>query len=216
MARTALRRDRGLQGKRYAKAGLVIGYSLLGLAIFIVGVAWAVVNLNQRSRAALTILQPSSYRPEPKPPKPQAAPAKIRPVEDQAASLIRPKQASGKVHGQEFHCQEATWQEGVLTMTDGKPWPAGARIKIFLFPNEGESPDGKIYEILPTSVSNVPHVHLSWIEGNLPRKGDFPGGYHLRLELGRMTNGSISGRIVEQNETTVKADIGDGFIAVLM
>ena len=26
--------------------------------------------------------------------------------------------------------------------------------------------------------------------------------------------GSISGRVVEQNETTVKVDIGDGFIAV--
>lgn len=208
MARTAFRRDRGLEGKRYAKAGLVIGYSLLGLAIFIIGVAWTVVSLNKLSRATLTAMQPSSHRPEPEPPQPQAVPAKIRPVGDQTASPIRPKQASGKVQGQEFHCQEATWEEGVLTMTDGKPWPAAARIKIFLFPDEGESPDGKIYEILPASVSNVPHVHLSWLEGNLPQKGDFPGGYQLRLELGRMTNGSISGlidlRVPTAPETIVK------------
>ena len=80
-------------------------------------------------------------------------------------------------------------------MTEGKQWPAGARIKIFLFPNEGESLDGKIYEIVPASVSSVPHVHLSWVEKGIRQTADFPSGYQLRLELGTRTNGSISGQV---------------------
>lgn len=213
MATTAFRRDRGLEGMRYAKAGLIIGYSLLSLAIFILGVAWGVVHLNQRNRAALTLLQPVSARPELATRKPQAAPASSLRRPDRAGSGIPPDRASGKVHGQEFHCEEAIWQEGVLTMTDGNPSPAGTKIKIFLFPIEGESADGKTYDIVPASASNVPHVHLSWIEESSRQKADFPGGYRMRLELGRITNGFIAGQIDLRVPGSPETGVKGGFAA---
>ena len=58
---------------------------------------------------------------------------------------------------------------------------------IFLFLEEGETLDGKIYNVSSDRGLGVPHIHMKWRpEGqDLPETEMFMKDYAMRLELGK-------------------------------
>ncbi len=201
LAKAEIRKNQSLEGEGLARAGLIIGYAILGLMvtamliilIFFVG-------------AFTTLLSSSSFqRGFNSPPLPP--PAQIEPIEtaattggwttDLAAMEFPETPAAGKIHEDTFTCEKARFEKGILTLRQGQEFFADHELMIFLFTKEGEVLEGKVFRISQSSTGQRPHVYKKWKQPgkNLPDQTSYTSGYVMRLEFGTIEDGKLPGKI---------------------
>jgi hypothetical protein len=109
--------------------------------------------------------------------------------------------AAGSIHGKAFLVERSTFEEGVLTLRQGKDYFADIEIILFLSPRQKhEIPSGKTITITRESSQNedVPAVLIKWKEGQekMPKPGEwFRRDYIMTLEFGEEKAKRLPGKI---------------------
>lgn len=108
--------------------------------------------------------------------------------------------ASGSIHGKAFLADRSTFEEGVLTLRQGKDYFADLEIILFLSPRQKhEIPSGKTITVTPQSSKNeVPAVLIKWKEAQekMPKPGEwFRQDYTMTLEFGEEKENRLPGKI---------------------
>ena len=174
-----------------ATAGLAVGYAFL--TFFIIGVIGVAMffGMNLRpTKAPTVVLQRGTT-----PPRPPVTSVERTPNPGSPPVVETP--LVGKIHGQDFVCEKAKVENGILSLRQGKDFFADRELLIFLFAKQGESLEGKIFDIGKQNNGTTPHVWLKWKEEgkNLPEQKAYTGGYTMRLEFGSITDGMLPGKI---------------------
>ena len=124
-----------------------------------------------------------------------SAPADV--AEEGATNIAGP--AAGKIQGRDFKPDSAELSNGILTLRQGEGVPPDLAVKIFLFLDEGESPEGKSYQMTPETGpgSASAHVHLSIKQPGetLPETEVFGEGYEMTLQFGEAKGNKLPGKI---------------------
>lgn len=125
--------------------------------------------------------------------------------------------ARGMIHGEPFVYESAKLENGVLTIRDGKDFFPDHAVKIFLFLKEGETPEGKSYNITKTSGFGSPHIHMEWKtqDSSIPKTEMFMQAYEMRLDFGTTENGSLPGKIYLCLPDKMKSVVAGSFTAVV-
>jgi hypothetical protein len=109
--------------------------------------------------------------------------------------------AGGQLLGGEFKVESAKYDSfvSVLELRQGKDFFPEASVKIFLFLKQGESPEGKTFEVAAEKFpkQGTPHVHIGRIPPGekLPKGTSFVGDYAMKLEFGKAQDGKVPARI---------------------
>jgi hypothetical protein len=105
--------------------------------------------------------------------------------------------ASGKIHGAPFKPDRAELDHGVLTLRQGKDFFADMEIRIFLFGNDKEVPEGKSFEVSASDEFANCQVLMQYKASgqNLPVSENFSNKYALKLELGKLNDDQLPGKI---------------------
>ena len=130
------------------------------------------VNYDKDSKVAASIKAHSatdeSKKPEPTKPATTnpAATAKNAPppawTMDVAKMQIPDALASGIIHDLPFKIDNAEFQDGVLTLRQGKDFFPDLGLAIFVNLKDGESVEGKSIRVTNKSGFESPHIHLKW------------------------------------------------------
>jgi tetratricopeptide (TPR) repeat protein len=131
-------------------------------------------------------------------PKTSIAKRKLKPANVKMSSGNASGIASGTIHGTKFRVQKATLANGILTLRQGKDFFPDQAVMIFLFLKDGETADGKVYDVSRDQGFGAPHIHMKWKEEGekLPKTQIYMKDYIMRLEFGKARNGTLSGKIV--------------------
>jgi hypothetical protein len=97
--------------------------------------------------------------------------------------------AAGRVHGQDFFCDRATFQNGALTLRGTNNLSA----VIGFNAASADALAGRSINVATNTSSS--HVTLHWKDGGKNGKENFDGGYAMRLEFGDAENNGIPGKI---------------------
>jgi hypothetical protein len=116
-------------------------------------------------------------------------------------SVTIPQQpVQGRISGTDVKLQNASFENGNLTISAGDSWAFNPSLLIFLFLEEDTIPEGQAFTVRPTGgfQGSRPHVHYRWKD---PASGQIQNdvkmsGYRLDLKFDRMVNGIIPGRIL--------------------
>ena len=191
MAKSQIKRSLGLGGSGMATAGLAVGYGFLVLSVIgvVVLASFFVVGARQLQKATSNP-QNSTSQSSPPVTAGEASP-------DRIAKSAEGTTLAGKIHGQDFVCEKAKLENGILTLRQGKDFFADREVMIFLFPKPGESLEEKTFDIGKNNNGTTPHVWLKWKEPgkNLPEQKAYTSGYTMRLEFGTITDGMLPGKI---------------------
>lgn len=108
--------------------------------------------------------------------------------------------ATGKIHGKAFQLDRAVFNGTVSTLTlrQGEDFFPDRALTIFLFLEEGESPEGKSFEISPEGPgAGKPHIHMKWREAgkDVPETKIMMKNYAMRLEFGQARDGAFPGKL---------------------
>jgi hypothetical protein len=102
---------------------------------------------------------------------------------------------AGSIHGNGFQSERATLTGGTLTFRQGKGKSADLALSVHLFARQGEELSGQNISITPERPPQV-RVALRWRnEEDKTVNKDFKGGYALKVEFGRASNGRMPGKI---------------------
>lgn len=108
---------------------------------------------------------------------------------DLKGAVVPDSTAAGRVKGQDFICDRATLQGGLLTLRYGDLSFAinftGANVQML---------SGKTINVA-TNAASAARVTLHWKDGEHSRHDTFTNGYALVLNFGEATNNRISGKI---------------------
>jgi tetratricopeptide (TPR) repeat protein len=123
--------------------------------------------------------------------------------------------ASGKLHGRDFTVENAKIENGILSLRQGEDFFADNEVMIFLFLKEGETLDGKTYNVSSDHGFGVPHIHMKWRpEGkDLPETEMFMKDYAMRLELGKRGDEVLPGKIYLSLPDDLKSFVAGTFKA---
>jgi DNA-directed RNA polymerase subunit RPC12/RpoP len=97
--------------------------------------------------------------------------------------------AAGRVEGQDFICERATLQGGLLTLRNGD-----LSVAINFTGASPQMLSGKTINVA-TNATTAARVTLHWKDGDHPMHEIFNNGYALLLNFGQVTNNGISGKI---------------------
>ena len=164
--------------------------------------------------------QPAVGREKPREPAPTAKPAASKPVwmMDLARMRIPEGTVSGKIHGEEFVLDAAEFQNGILTLRQGKDTFPDLALTIFLFLKEGETVEGKKFTTTPKTGSGKPHVHVKWREKKgegMPETEMVMDEYAMVLEFGKKETGKIPGRIYACLSDKLRSVVAGTFTIVM-
>jgi hypothetical protein len=103
---------------------------------------------------------------------------------------------AGNVRGTTVNMAKATFDDQ-LAIFEGDGWGFSPSLLVFLFLDEGESPEGQTFTVSDESNFGNPHVHYRWRD---PQSGDIEteavsSEYEMTLQFGAMKNGELPGRI---------------------
>jgi hypothetical protein len=216
---------RRLRGKGLAIAGLIIGYLCTLLALLGLGVLLYVKTtgkpLNLRSPRTTFQPQASPGRgpfPNPvNPPQPPSMPVPPpRPVDppvttDPRTVRIASSPASGTLQGKPFTPDKATLRGSILTFEQGKDFIPDANLTIFIM-SAGGSLQGKTLLVTPKTVGMLPHVSFMHREA-MPQGGSLVGDYVMRLEFGKQTGSTISGKLYFEAPRSYNTTVSGTFSA---
>src|SRR3989442_1719512 len=106
--------------------------------------------------------------------------------------------AGGRIRGEAFKVERAELQGTHLRLRQGKGFFSDREILV-LFNGKQSDLSGKDFTVNEDMGfgSDVPNVHMSWMPkgARLPKTKMYMEGYLMRLELGRIQNGRLPGRI---------------------
>jgi tetratricopeptide (TPR) repeat protein len=122
----------------------------------------------------------------------------------------------GMINGKVFMAESSKFENGILTIRDGKDFLPDRAVTIFLF-LKGESPDGKSYNIASTGGFGSPHIHMRWKPKNskTPKSTVFMKGYSMRLEFGKTQDGKLPGKIYLCLPDELRSYLAGSFIALV-
>jgi hypothetical protein len=132
---------------------------------------------------------------EPAPPKKQPAAMVAPPSNDTNWSLnldgwaIPDSAAAGRIQGQDFVCQRATFSGGNLTMRNGD-----LVLTINFSGTSADSLAGKSLNV-STNAATAARVSLRWKDDDQTRHATFTNGYAMLLNFGNVENNRVSGSI---------------------
>ena len=123
--------------------------------------------------------------------------AKFTWKEDVTKESIPAESAKGMAHGVNFKVEEASIQNGVLKLRQGKDFFADQEFMIFTFLKEGETLDGMKFTVKQDDGHGAPHIHFKYRLGEKKsRKSEmFMTGYTMKLEFGSASGKKIPGKI---------------------
>lgn len=140
-----------------------------------------------------------------------------RPGGDQVTINIPNKPLHGNLGGQKFTLQQASIENGILTLRQGKGFFADRSVLIFLFTDKWEIPFNKTYTVKSGGVSpgTTPHVHLKYkIKGkNVPKTETFVRDYSMTLIFSGEKNNRIIGKIYLKLPSKKHSEIAGTFVA---
>lgn len=123
--------------------------------------------------------------------------------------------ASGKIHGREFTPDKVQLERGILTLSQGNDFFPDLAVKIFLFLDEGDKPEGKTYRVAAKRSfgARSPHIHLQWKETGkrVPQTEVFTDGYVMKLEFGKVSRGKLPGKINLRLPDTARSRVSGTF-----
>jgi hypothetical protein len=121
---------------------------------------------------------------------------------DIASAKIPEARANGKISGTNFLVETASLgvvgTAHVLSLRQGAAVSPDREILVYLHPKAGESLTGHVWTVSKDMKgSGVPQVAKRWKTNPrfAPTLKSFPAGYAMKLELGAINDGEISGRI---------------------
>ena len=101
---------------------------------------------------------------------------------------------AGRIHGQDFISERATFQNGTLTLRQGTHGSVDLGLTISFNGAQAESLAGQTLNIT-TNADKAARVTLRWKEGEQAQKEVCDAGYALRLEFGALGKNRLPGRI---------------------
>lgn len=104
-------------------------------------------------------------------------------------AVIPQSDAAGRVEGQDFICERAILQGGLLTFHNGD-----LSVAINFAGANPQMLSGKIINVA-TNAATAARVTYRWKDGDQSKHESFINGYALRLAFEEMTNNRISGKI---------------------
>ena len=102
--------------------------------------------------------------------------------------------AAGRIHGQDFLTERATFQNGTLTLRAGTRGPFESGLQINFQGAQPEALAGQSINV-ETNADQAAHVTLRWKTDGQVDKKTFENGYALRLEFGALANSHLPGKI---------------------
>jgi hypothetical protein len=108
---------------------------------------------------------------------------------DLKGAAIPDSTAAGRVEGQDFICDHATLQGGLLTLRYGD-----LSFAINFTGATAQMLSGKTINVA-TNAASAARVTLHWKDGDRSKHDTFTNGYALLLDFGEATNNRISGKI---------------------
>jgi hypothetical protein len=149
---------------------------------------------------------------EPAPPQPAVTPWTLNLSE----AVLQEGAVSGRIHGREFRCDEATLQGGRLTLAQGHSWPPELGISISFYVQEFEKLSGKSLEVAPDRAPPLPKVVLRWKnEQDQGVNQTIHSGYALKLAFGHPLEGRMAGTLFIALPDSEKSFVSGTFEAVL-
>lgn len=144
-----------------------------------------------------TIFNPPKHRPDaPQNQKPPAKPLPVAPPASDAnwtlnldGATIPDSPAAGRIEGQNFICQRASFSNGALTLRYGD-----FNFSINFAGAKPEVLAGKTINVT-TNTASAARVSLHWKEGDQAMRETFTNGYAMLLNFGRVANNHIEGTI---------------------
>lgn len=134
-------------------------------------------------------------------PKPRSAPPrKARPKAEvkTATPAIPAHPASGHLHAATFTVESADIEDGVLTLRQGTE-PAATEITLFLKTKSWYVPTERSFHVLAAkpATDSTPMIRVRWRDDGQKEATEktFSDKYTLNLELGKVENGKLPGKI---------------------
>ncbi len=99
---------------------------------------------------------------------------------------------AGTIHGQAFAYQDASIEQGILTIRQGEDFFADLKVTLFLFLEDDEHvPEGRSWDVNCEGSwgAGDPHIHVSWRDDDqgVPQSESKTCDYRLYLKLGEET-----------------------------
>jgi hypothetical protein len=211
MARSRIRRNPSLKGGRLAAAGLLIGYLFLMLEAgtaavhlwrFSAAVKQGYANVRENlatnnlivTQTTSTKVSNASQADETAPPvvaTPSATPANPTPTGwtlDSGNMMFPASPVGGKLHGFDFVLKTASFRNGDLKITS----TSGLSLD---FHNLAETVEGSSYEVQPADDGGIPHVRMTWREGDVTQSATYSKGYAMKLQFGPSVKRKVAAKI---------------------
>jgi DNA-directed RNA polymerase subunit RPC12/RpoP len=110
------------------------------------------------------------------------------------AVTIPDSAAAGRIHGQNFIVERASFQNGTLTLRAGTHGPVEFGVTINFEGAMAEALDGQTINIT-TNTDKSARITLRWTDGGQAMRESFDGGAAMRLEFGALANNRLPGKI---------------------
>jgi hypothetical protein len=102
--------------------------------------------------------------------------------------------AAGRIHGQDFIVERASFQNGTLTLREGTRGPVDFGITINFSGAQAEALAAQTINVT-TNTDEAARVTLRWNNDVNSGRNSFDSGYALRLEFGLLENNHLPGKI---------------------
>ncbi|HLX96704.1 MAG TPA: hypothetical protein VKU37_13245 [Verrucomicrobiae bacterium] len=108
--------------------------------------------------------------------------------------------AAGKIHGKDFVCRRAVYQNGLLMLRSSPGREVEAAVNVFVVTNGFstnaiEVPGGKSFDVTTNHSGFAPGVSLFWREGDMRIAEMFTNGFAMKLEFGTVFSNQLPGKI---------------------
>lgn len=133
---------------------------------------------------------------------------------DLAGTAIPSTVAAGRILGREFKLERATIQNGTLALRQGPAWPPDVGVTIVLPKRPPQDYAGKEFVIAKDYAGHSPRVVLrTKNEEQQPVTRTVNGGYALKLEFEKVTDGRLPGRVYLCTADESKSVVAGSFVA---
>jgi len=110
------------------------------------------------------------------------------------------RMAEGEIHGKDFVCRRAVFQNGLLMLRSGSGREVAAAVNIFFTTNGFSTnatglPGGRSFEVVTNQAGFAPGVSLFWREGDMRITEMFTNGFAMKLEFGAVASNQLPGKI---------------------
>jgi hypothetical protein len=120
--------------------------------------------------------------------------------------------AAGRIHGTDFLCDRAYFQNGALTLRLGTKGPPDLALSVNFSGAQAEALAGQSINITTNAPVAAP-VTLRWKDGDQTVKASFDTGYALRLAFGTLDDNRIGGKIYFCADDAARSYVAGTFTA---